>query len=84
MNNVVLEEHKMRMFPSLLAGSKATTVLSEIRACATWSEMKKKFVDLCKVDKNALRAQLKALRVENYDVQVYINKFTAALKGYDI
>lgn len=36
------------------------------------------------MDKNALRAQLKALRVENYDVQKYIDKFSAALKGYDI
>ena len=74
----------MRMFPSLLAGSKAMTMLGEIRSCTTWQAIKKRFIEICKVDKNALRAQLRALKVENYDVQAYIDKFSAALKGYDI
>lgn len=58
---ITKEEDKLRIFPSLMHGSKAQFVQTELRLTQTWGDMVTKFKSLFDVSKEVVIADLRAL-----------------------
>ena len=77
------EEDLMKIFPSLM-GSNFANATTKLRACTSWSAMRDAFCKHFAVDKNVLLAEMKSLRVTNYDVDAYVTAFNKVANLYPI
>ena len=54
----VPEGRLVAIFPSMMAGSKASASVTELQAALTWREMKLKFLKCFEVDTSTVMAEL--------------------------